>query len=113
MTNGGQHSTEEAFALPTQPSRVQISAPLSEWTANKKKMRLNPKKMEKKWDDKTIVRAGIIIIEKRSSGFLEAKFFEENLSPAENRKQLIFDARIFCRVKVKVGQKKNFQLLDF
>ena len=52
--------------------------------------------------------------EKCSSGFhLEATFLEENLSPAENRKQLIFDARVFCRVKVKVGQKKNFQLLDF
>ena len=34
---GGRHSTEEAFALPTQPSRVWFSVPLSEWTANKKK----------------------------------------------------------------------------
>ena len=40
---GGQHSTEEAFALPTQPSRVRFSAPLSEWTA-KKTMRSNQKK---------------------------------------------------------------------
>ena len=37
---GGRHSTEEAFALPTQPSRVRFSAPLSEWTA----------KINRKWD---------------------------------------------------------------
>ena len=47
------------------------------------------------------------------SNFAASYVFEENLAPAENRKQLIFDARVFCRVKVKVGQKKNFQLLDF
>ena len=34
---GGRHSTEEALALPTQPSRVPFSAPLSEWTAIKRK----------------------------------------------------------------------------
>ena len=33
---GGRHSTEKAFALPTQPSQVRLSAPLSEWTANKR-----------------------------------------------------------------------------
>ena len=42
---GGRHSTEEAFALPTQPSRVRFLAPLSEWTANIKTMRSNPKKV--------------------------------------------------------------------
>ena len=70
-----------------------------------------------KWDDKTIVRAGKImwknVLQVFISNFAARYFFEENLSPAENRKQLIFDARVFCRVKVKVGQKKNFQLLDF
>ena len=41
----GRHSTEEAFALPTQPSQVRFSAPLSEWTANMKKtIRSNQKK---------------------------------------------------------------------
>ena len=44
-TIGGQHSTEEAFALPTQPSRVRFSAPLCEWTANKKTLRSNQKKI--------------------------------------------------------------------
>ena len=37
---GGRHSTEEAFALLTQPSRVRFSAPLSEWTA----------KINRQWD---------------------------------------------------------------
>ena len=41
---GGQHSTEEALVLPTQLSQVRFSAPLSEWTANKKTMRSNQKK---------------------------------------------------------------------
>ena len=41
---GGRHSTEKAFALPTQPSRVRFSAPLSEWAANKKDKEIEPQK---------------------------------------------------------------------
>ena len=39
------HGTRKTFALPTQPSRDRLSAPLSEWTANKKTMRWNLKKL--------------------------------------------------------------------
>ena len=49
VKTGGGHSTEEAFALPTQPSQARFSAPLSEWTANIKTMRTNQKKQRLRW----------------------------------------------------------------
>ena len=46
---GGRHSTEEAFAVTTQPSQDRFSAPLSEWTVKiekNKTMRSNTKNQD-------------------------------------------------------------------